>query len=88
MLHKLKLKNVIQTNSYNESINKVTAVPNQLHRKPLNISKTSNDENVAIQKLRSIADGKNISLGIFSIAERTLFDEMPIDLKSIIRLAF
>ena len=33
-------------------------------------------------------EGKNISLGIFSIAERTSFDEIPIDLKSIIKLAF
>ena len=61
MLHKLKLKNSIQTNSYNESFNNVTAVPNQLHQNSSSISKTSDDENVAIQKLRSIADGKNIS---------------------------
>ena len=61
MLHKLKLKNGIQTNSYNESINKVTAVPNQLHRNSSSISNTSNDKNVAIPKLRNIADGKNIS---------------------------
>ena len=67
MLHKPKLKNGIQTNFYNESINKVTAVPNQLHRNPSNISKTSNDENVAIQKLRSIADGKNISIEVSDV---------------------
>ena len=61
MLHKLKLKNSIQTNSYNESVNNVTAVPNQLHQNSSSISRTSNVENVAIQKLRSIANGKNIS---------------------------
>ena len=61
MLHKLKLKNSIQTNSYNESVNNVTAVPKQLHQNSSSISRTSNVENVAIQKLRSIANGKNIS---------------------------
>ena len=61
MLHKLKLKNRIRTNSYNESITNGTAVPNQLHQNSSSLSKTSNDENVAIQKLRNIADGKNIS---------------------------
>ena len=61
MLHKLKLNNGIQPNSYNESINKVTSVPHKLHRNPSNISQISNDENVAIQKMRSIKDGKNIS---------------------------
>ena len=61
MLHKLKLKNSIQTNSYNESVNNVTAVPNQLHQNSSSISRTSNVENVAFPKLRSIANGKNIS---------------------------
>ena len=60
-LHKPKLKNTIQTNVYNESVNNVSAVPNQLHQNSSSISKTLNDENVAIQKLRNIADGKNIS---------------------------
>ena len=33
-------------------------------------------------------DGKKISLGICSIAERTLLQEIPIDLNVIIKLAF
>ena len=67
MLHKLKPKNGTKTNSYIEFINKVAAVPNQLHRNPSHISTTSNDENVAIQKLRSIADGKNISIEVSDV---------------------
>ena len=67
MLHKVKLKYGVQMNSYNESISNGAAVPNQLHRNPSNISKTSNGENVAIQKLRSIADGKNISIEVSDV---------------------
>ena len=60
-LRKLRLKNSIQTNSHNESINNVTSVPKQLHQNFSSVSKSLNDENFAIQKLRNIADGKNIS---------------------------
>ena len=55
------MKNGKQANSHNESINNVTAVPKQLHQNFSSVSESSNDENVAIQKLRSIADDKNIS---------------------------